>query len=555
MAEFAARSYARQLEIENGAHTHSSNDGDDTLVNGGGASPATDDQITHSNSDTLSAGVNGDVADFDDIVASPNIDIETVHSDTVPAPEPPGMPTLLEQALAAVAEKSKSRGILGKGDMAIVLSKIDLTKTILLESTTLARHIFAFGINHHNHHDHAAQPSSPKVVQGIQYLFVLETNGTSDGSNHMPIIVPKAINTAAPPMEMTVVSDSADESQATRVKDEPTEDSDQHRLADAAPHPQDMIDWARAYEVFFRIMLSKSSISVRQVRLPISATLALSVLEGVVAIAKTYDCTQAIGSAFKSLSSDWVSNRTLYPAVAATPVAWLALSIKLESELVYKEAFVHVVGQYSDVAANLDKFPDHVVASVASQAQELKIKRFQVDQQLLTTTLRVEQAAKGKLGAVNGPVSQVHAPIIYNTVNIWRDYVAEHISGLQANAEDRSNVPNTLFCEHPVSPGQSQPECLTVAGFYRVLLRADEAYLSADEVVESWNRKAFGDGFATIRANLQVLKAQAREIVAPLVRSSLQLADKEREALTYLTCVEAGKVPWAGDEDDMDVDD
>lgn len=101
----------------------------------------------------------------------------------------------------------------------------------------------------------------------------------------------------------------------------------------------------------------------------------------------------------------------------------------------------------------------------------------------------------------------------------------------------------------------SQPECLTIAGFYRILNRAGDAYLDADEVMEKWNAESYEGDSSVIRPNLAQLKAQAKKTVASLVRSTLQLAEEEREGLPYLTCVEVGKVPWAAEYDvDEDVE-
>jgi len=56
----------------------------------------------------------------------------------------------------------------------------------------------------------------------------------------------------------------------------------------------------------------------------------------------------------------------------------------------------------------------------------------------------------------------------------------------------------------------SQPECLTIAGFYRILNRAGDAYLDADEVMEKWNAESYEGDSSVIRPNLAQLKAQAK---------------------------------------------
>ncbi|KAK5121990.1 hypothetical protein LTR85_004562 [Meristemomyces frigidus] len=482
---------------------------------------------------------------------APLDDITQPTSTVNDTPPPPKMPTLLGQALAVIAGKGKGRGSLSQGDVAVILDAKDLAKTILLDSTTLARQVAEFV----NQRYPVEVPSRDSVASsgGIRLLFVLERTGTGGG---MPTLELMALDAAAPVDDVTVVSENTTNAAAKEVKKEPADNSDEPEKEQIQSWQLPDTNWARAYECFFRMMVNMPSISVQQVRMPKTAPTALPLLEGVVAIAERYDCVQTVGPAFKSLSSDWISNRTLYAAVAGEPARWLALAVKLESDLVYKEAFVHMAGQHPNFARPVDRVPEHVMASIVAQARELRIKRYEVDQQLLMTTLRVEKPARGKLGAVSGTVNQHLESRIYDIVNVWRDWLTEHMSYLhdgEAGSQDVT-VPETALCDHPTLGAASQAECLTVAGFYRLLDRGGDAYLPAEEVIQSWNQKMYGDEFGTIRVNLSVLKAQAREMVGPLVRSSLQLAERERVALPYLTCVEVGKVPWASEEEEEDGD-
>lgn len=457
-----------------------------------------------------------------------------------PLPKPP---SLLDQALAAVAGKAKDP--LSRGDVAVALDVKDLTKTILLDSNRLDRPVREF-IDQNSKDNGALQG-------GVRLLFTLKAAG---GGHGMPTSERRALDTPALEVDVAVVSENAASAEAKTVKQEAGDIGNE-----LGKSPK--TNWVRAYESFFRMMLNMPSISVKQVRMPTIAASALTLLEGVVAIAEYYGCVPTVSSAFKSLSSDWISNRTLYAAIAADAARWLALAVKLQSELVFKEAFVHLVGQHPHFTGSSsgcgDRLPADVMASIVAQGREMRITRYEVDQQLLMTTLRVETPAKGRLSpAVSGTVSQHHESQIYDIVNVWRDWLTEHMSYLcDAAVGGVEEVPaSSALCDHlppPNYPG-GQPECLTVAGFYRLLHRAGDAYLPVEQVVETWNEAEYGSDFGAVRVNLAVLKARAREMVRPLVQSSLQLAGGERGGLPYLTCVEVGKVPWASEEEEEEED-
>lgn len=458
----------------------------------------------------------------------------------------PKGPKLLEQALAAVAKKGKKRAPLGYGDVVIVLDAEDLSKTILLEEKILTRQVPNFFDRHVL--DGTSFRNEVASDGGIRYLLVLSKSGSAE---EMPTLERRALNTAAPGPKLS------GDGLASEVKQEPEADS---AMGNDNVQQQRGLkgDWVKAYDCFFRVMVT-SSVSIKHVKLPASASSALPLLEAVVVIAEHYSddrhgCIQAVGSAFKSLCNDWISNRTLYAAVAVDPARWLVLAIKLENVLVYKEAFVHLVGQYPDIAGPVEKIPAEIMANIASEARELRIKRYEADQSLFMTTLKVAQNGKAKLAAIEGTVSHHHAPMIYHVVNVWRDWIAEHLTYIHDDISHQKLPDSTPFCDHLATEREGSPGCLTIAGIYRLLSKGGDAYLSADVVVEKWNRDVFGRDTAVIRSNLVALKEHARKLVAPLVRSSLQYA--ERDGLRYLTCVEVGKVPWATEEDeDVDMED
>jgi len=87
-----------------------------------------------------------------------------------------------------------------------------------------------------------------------------------------------------------------------------------------------------------------------------------------------------------------------------------------------------------------------------------------------------------------------------------------------------------------------------VAGFYQLVATGGDAYLALRDVLQELKRSSLvdltSDKESFVKRSLGLLKNMAAELVKSLVRSTLQLPDKD--GLEYLTCVLAGKedLPW-----------
>ncbi|KAI7281310.1 hypothetical protein KC345_g4168 [Hortaea werneckii] len=459
-------------------------------------------------------------------------------------------PTLVHKVVEAIKQKRGHSAITGR-DTLVVVSLTDLTRNLLLKSGMLQHRIPYFVKKHEFSFASECQPQEED--DSIKYTLVLNTNSQSEID--MPTLERSDLDTLVSSTRLVGGQRQTEDTvKEAKMKDEllsqnPTLQRKEAQKATA--------NWPIAYSIFFRILLSTSTLSVARAGLPKQADAALPLLEGLMAVASFYSCEPA-SLAFKTLSYDWITNGTLYPAIAAAPVRWLALAVKLQSELVYKEAFVHVVGLHSQRKVELDGIPETVMNLVKERADQERMKRYEVDEELLLTTILAQKSPAGvvKLTTVTttkaAAVSQHYHSIVYNTVNLWRDYISDHLSLLKALAaspgDGTATARPTTTCSHPTNANShaktSTPECLTIAGFYRLLYQAGEAYLPADDVEAKWNSEGYGDDFKTIRTYLAALKKRAREIVGPLVKSNLFLDERERAKLDYLTCVEVGRLPW-----------
>ncbi|KAI7201534.1 hypothetical protein KC316_g669 [Hortaea werneckii] len=470
--------------------------------------------------------------------------------------EPVEKPTLVDETVDAIKQKRGHSAVKGR-DVLVVLSSTDLMRNLLLKSEILQQRIPNF-IKKHGI-SLASVPQPQGADDRVKYLLLLNTD--SQARIDMPTLERSDLNTRVSSTNLVGnKQQTAETVKETNIKTE-TLSNGIHPKNISTTQPKEVqkatADWSIAYSIFFRILLSTSTLSVARVGLPKLADAALPLLEGVMAVANFYDCEPA-SLAFKTLSYDWITNGTFYPAIAAAPVRWLALAVKLQSELVYKEAFVHVVGLHSQKKVDLDGLPESVVNLVKERVDQERMKRHEVDEELLLTTIRMQTTPAGAAKSTTvmttkaAPVSQHRHSTVYDTVNLWRDYIGDHLSLLKFLAAAPSDgvytARPTSMCSHPTNANShaktSTPESLTIAGFYRLLAQAGDAYLPADQVEAKWNSEGYGDDFKTIRTYLAVLKKRAKEIVGPLVKSNLFLDERERVGLEYLTCVEVGRLPW-----------
>ncbi|KAK4899242.1 hypothetical protein LTR27_003474 [Elasticomyces elasticus] len=453
-------------------------------------------------------------------------------------------PTLLEKALEAMSKKKGSKQV-SQGNIMIVLDERNLRKTVRIDSEVLRRQL-SNDSRFVRIAEVASAPSTP--VEGVSVLAVLEKEALGE----MPVLRIKALNVPAPAAES--VTSGSDENE-TKVKGEPKNEEEEVVRQSTAPPEIRRVHWIKAYDSLIRLLKPSGSITARSCGLPARAEAALPELEAIVTIAEYYDCTPIIRSAFMSMASEWLTNRTLYPAIAKEPSAWLVLAVKLQSKLAYNEAIVHVIGLYPNV--DIASFPDQVRETIDRESFGLHYKRLDIDQQLFMTTLGTDShQARPKLvagEAVTKPVTQHSHHVAWTLVNLWRDYITEHLSHIKV-ARSQQSAQETPTCLH------TDGECLTVAGLYRTLHHGGDTYMPLDHMTDNWKGPNPKGSVVTVELStgLKSLKTKAAQIVAPLVQSTLHY--EGRDKLPYLTCVEVKEVPWAveddeNEEDDMEVDD
>jgi hypothetical protein len=287
---------------------------------------------------------------------------------------------------------------------------------------------------------------------------------------------------------------------------------------------------------------------------------ALPQIEGIVSVAQKYGLAREVQSDFDSHFLGYVGSGKFWELIARLPVRCLKIGIALKNMPVYQEAFKHLVGISANSKAGtiFEGLPDDVQAIIQRRARELYSWRRGVNEDLLLISLTVEKETESESPPEfpSTTVSQHNQPDAYSTVNVVRDWMAEHIGYLRG---DTSRVPSPHYlCDH-------KSGCNTVAGFYRSIAAGGDAYLHIDNVWETFNETFLldpGEGELArdvVRLPLIALKVKASEYVHGLVKSTLHLPGKDE--VDYLTCVAVGPedVPWDvggtdGESEDSDGD-
>lgn len=256
------------------------------------------------------------------------------------------------------------------------------------------------------------------------------------------------------------------------------------------------------------------------------------------AIAKVYGVIIRVQDPIKSLFYDFIGHRMFWEVVAKHPVRCCKIAVLLADRTLYEEALKHLVGSSAVREKNTTwaGLSYSVRSIIGSKAHELRHQRMKVDVQLLSFTKSMTVVSP-RSGHALVAANMLHDPA-WTTVNLFRDWMAEHITNLRSYGDPDIDPLASRLCDHTQG-------CTTMAGFYRLISKGGEAYLPSGKAIEQWSSTDFplknGD---TVKRILRILKDEAAKLVAPLVRSTLQLPDQS--VLEYLTpvVVETKDVPW-----------
>lgn len=246
---------------------------------------------------------------------------------------------------------------------------------------------------------------------------------------------------------------------------------------------------------------------------------ALRQIEIIIEIARPYGSIPTIRHHLISFVHQF--GRGLFKAILENPPRWLFLSIHLECAPIFKEAIIHLVGQYPRylwTTIPYSKIPRPVLNIIRKKVNELRVLKASIDGQLFSSSIAIE-----------GQNLTFHSLEKSNfdtwfVVQLWRDWFCHSLS---KHAKADSGAGAT----------------------YRLMRKGGNAYLDHLAVYSSlveYRGKSFGSwNLKTVETDLKIMKDYAKERVKDLVVNHSML-DVEEAGIQYLTCtkVENDELPW-----------
>ncbi|KAF7543202.1 hypothetical protein G7Z17_g10926 [Cylindrodendrum hubeiense] len=260
-------------------------------------------------------------------------------------------------------------------------------------------------------------------------------------------------------------------------------------------------------------------------------------------LADQYDALAVVGPRVDHHMLQFQSR--LWKQIAKYPISYLRLGYLARSKVIFQEALIHVVGQWPIGERSLRAaLPDVVLDIIEDKVDELE-----------DTVSRVE-GRLFRVGLTNGRGERV-APntnyIDWLAVSLFRQWLADHTSPPPPPSDPRRH-PGSRDGGRPPALPPIVPPLASVGRAYRTLGSANAtAFLGHDEckrflklTPEQYSR----DNLRRFEKRLDELKNMAREIVRPLMTSSLELdmngSSRAADGITYLTCttVTNRDLPW-----------
>ena len=406
------------------------------------------------------------------------------------------------------------------GDLLISLGTDDYTKSFLIDSRDFCKASESLA---RLYSSSVAASEGCAIEQELKGFLIFHVAGST------PEILPVPLHCAL--SHVTPTLKAAQKSDEVKIKVESDPKTTDNSIA---------TDWSKACDSLLR------SVFARQRAHGVSRknlAAALPQIEGIVSIAQQYGLAHEIQSDFDSLFLEYIGNGRFWELIAQQPVRCLKIGIALKKLPVYEEAFKHLVGisANSKAGTHFDGLPDDIQAIIQRRSRELYNLRRDINEDLLLISISTQNNSKTPQKYLSSTVSQHNRPDDYSTVNVFRDWMAEHIGYLRGNTS--GPAPGYYLCDH-------KRGCNTVAGFYRVIDAGREAYLPGDMVWDTFKDSFLHDpeegefGSEVVKIPLTTLKDKASKYVSGLVKSTLHLPSKHE--LDYLTCVTVGSedVQW-----------
>ncbi|OAQ99148.1 hypothetical protein LLEC1_02397 [Akanthomyces lecanii] len=307
----------------------------------------------------------------------------------------------------------------------------------------------------------------------------------------------------------------------------------------AVPEEEDLVrDYDNLFRVFYNYPPLLDGVNVADAYIQCKRLLGL---------ADQYDALAVIGPRVDHHLLQFQAR--LWKQVAKYPVSYLRLGYLARSKVIFQEALVHVVGQWPVGERSLRaSMPDSVLDLIEDKVDDLEFTVSRVERRLFRLTL---------LNSHGDRVSPSSNYLDWLVVSYFHQWLTDNTSPPPPakRAADGHKSSTTLANRSTFAP---LPALGAIGRAYRTLAGRPTAYLAHSEckdflklTPELYSR----DNLRRFEKRLDELKAMAREIVAPLMGSSLELdlaagtvgGKPPSDGIRYLTCtsVRERDLPWS----------
>jgi len=305
-----------------------------------------------------------------------------------------------------------------------------------------------------------------------------------------------------------------------------------------SPEDQDLLD---DYDNLFRIFYNYPPVLD-----PIDIATAYVQCKSLLTLADLYDALAVVGPRVDHHLLQFHSR--LWKQVAKYPSSYLKLGYLAQSKAIFQEALIHVVGAWPMGERHIrNQLPESVIDIIEDKVEELGDMVGKVEGKLFRLTLTTSKGER---------VTPQNSYLDWLAVSLFRQWLADNTSPPpplpplpqtvvqsrgRASQQPRNNTSTTQNPQGPSplpppSAAPSQSANANLGRIYRTLGTSPCNYLNHDECKkflkmspEIYSRESL----KKFEKRLDEMKAMAREIVKPLLRSSL-LGDAT--GTTSLTC-------------------
>lgn len=318
----------------------------------------------------------------------------------------------------------------------------------------------------------------------------------------------------------------------------------------AVPEEEDLVrDYENLFRIFYNYPPLLDGINVADAYIQCKRLLGL---------ADQYDALAVVGPRVDHHLLQFQAR--LWKQVAKYPVSYLRLGYLARSKVIFQEALVHVVGQWPVGERSLrSSMPDSVLNLIEDKVDDLEYTVSRVERRLFRLTL---------LNSHGDRVCPSSNYLDWLAVSFFRQWLTDNTSppppgdptSFSRRTGNTSSQKSSAALAHKgvVAP---LPALGAVGRAYRTLAGRPTAYLphsACKDFLKLTPEMYSRDNLRRFEKRLDELKAMAREIVAPLMGSSLELdlaagtagSKPPSDGIRYLTCTSMREkdLPWSPDD-------